>query len=125
MLRNRAGLPRSRCGRRRWAAEEDLMDLDEYVIPFDFKRIALYSHGGICQGLPGSHVILPAVPGAGNNFSRQFALAERPAAMQASIIDGEELPFHIRDRHGSPVHLKLANRPSRNIILTSSPQKRH
>src|SRR5580700_8218837 len=125
MLRNRAGLPGSRCDRRRWAAEEALTDLDEYVIPFDFKRIALNAHRRIRQGLPGSHVILPAMPGACNNFSHQFALSERSAAMQASIIDGEELPFHIRDRHGSPVHLKLANRPSRNIILTSSPQKRH
>ena len=101
------------------------MDLNKDVIPFNFKRIALNPHRRIRQGLPGRHVILPAMPGASYNFPRQFALAQRPAAMQASIIDREKLALNIRDCHGSPIHLKLPNRPSRNIVLTSSPQKRH
>jgi hypothetical protein len=106
-------------------SERALMYLNKDVIPFNFKGIALNAHRRISQGLPGSNVVLPTMPGTSNDFASQFAFAQRPSAMQASIIDGEKLPLNISNRHGSPIHLKLANGPSRNIILTSSPQKRH
>src|SRR6266436_5675181 len=52
-------------------------------------------------------------------------LAQRPAPMQAGIVDGIELAAHIGQGNGFALHLKLANRSRRDFIRLCSSRKRH
>src|SRR6266851_2996728 len=56
------------------------------IFAADFERIGLHSDRGVRGYFAGGHVVLPAVPRAGDNIGFELALAQWAAAMQAGIV---------------------------------------
>src|SRR5580698_6331923 len=65
------------------------------------------------------------MPWACNNFTPQFALAQRTAAMKADIVDSKELAINVGQRDDCAFKLKLLNRAWRHFFLLGRPQECH
>src|SRR6266571_5008163 len=93
-----------------------LPSIYEDVFAPDLDSIAIPSHRRVLLYLPRSHIILPAVPGTGNDIPLQNPLPERPTPMKAGIVDGIELAPDIGQRDGLAFHMKLTDRSGRDFI---------
>src|SRR5712691_1356918 len=89
--------------------------LDEDVFPSDLQRVAIYAHGWIPYDLPRGHVVLPAVPRAGDDISFQEALPERPTTVQTGVVDGVKHPSHVGEGNRLALHLELPDRARGNF----------
>src|SRR6266568_5654497 len=87
--------------------------------------VAIHSHSWVLLDLPRSDVILPAMPRAGHHRSVQDSLSQRPAPMQASVVNRVVFPPHIRQGYGFAFHLEFPDRSWRDLIRLSRPHERH
>jgi hypothetical protein len=61
--------------------------IDENIVPANLNRERFHAHSRVIDQFSRRHVVLPAMPRAGDDRSIQLAFAQRPAAMQAYVID--------------------------------------
>src|SRR5712691_9787298 len=102
-----------------------LAHVDEDVFSADLQGIAIHAHGGVLADLAGGYVVLPAVPGTRHYRAIHYPLAQRPAPVQAGIVDGVELSGNIGQGNGLAFHLKLPDRSRRNFIRFRCSHKPH
>src|SRR5580698_3701182 len=69
-------------------AQVNSAQIDENFARPQLRRIAGHSHSRVLHRLATRHIELPRVPGACNNFTLEISLAQRPAPVQAGVIDG-------------------------------------
>jgi hypothetical protein len=100
-------------------------DIYEYLFSPHFRRVASHTHTGVLNQLSGCHVVLPTMPGAGNNFILERSLPQGSSAVQASVIDGEELASYVGERHGLACDLNFMNGTHWNFSDLRSSRKRH
>jgi hypothetical protein len=100
-------------------------DIHEYLFSADFGKVASHSHAGVLNKLSGGHVVLPAMPGAGNNLILERPLSQGSAPVQAGVIDSEELTSHIGERHGFASNLNFMNSTHWDFSDLRSSHKRH
>jgi hypothetical protein len=100
-------------------------NIDENFVSADFRRVAGHAHARVLDHLPGGYVVLPTVPGTGNNFILERPLAQRPSPMQARVVDSVELTGHIGERHGFARHVDLVNGARWHFGQYSGAYKRH
>src|SRR6266849_10293909 len=65
------------------------------------------------------------MPGAGHHTAIHNPLPERPAPMQAGVVDCVEFAPHIGNRNRLAFHVKLPDRSRRDFIRLRCPRKRH
>jgi len=95
------------------------------VVASNLNGIALHTHRRISGQLPGSHVVFPTVPRTYDYLTFQLTFAQRPASMQAYVIDCKQFTFHVGQRDVLPVYIELADRSRRYFVLLSCPQESH
>jgi hypothetical protein len=100
-------------------------DIYEYLISPHFRRVASHTHTWVLNQLSGGHVVLPPMPGTSNNFILECPLSQRSSAVQASVIDSEELASHVGERHGLACDLNFMNGTHWNFSDLRSSHKRH
>src|SRR5207302_6815250 len=83
------------------------------------------THRWVLADLTGRHVVLPPMPRASHNVLVHDALAQRPAAMQAGIVDSMELAPYIGQGNRFAFHLELSNRSRRDFVRLCCSRKRH
>src|SRR5207245_8376357 len=98
-----------------------LAGIHKNVFTPDLDRIAIHAHRRVLLDLPRSDVILPAMPRAGHHRSVQDSLSQRPAPMQASVVDRVVFPPHVRQGYGFAFHLEFPYRSWRDLIRLSRP----
>jgi hypothetical protein len=55
--------------------DEISSDVDEYLFTTDFCRVAGHPHSWVLEELSSGHVVLPTVPGTGDNLVLERTLA--------------------------------------------------
>src|SRR5271157_5445483 len=90
-------------------------DIDEDLFASYFSWIAGDSHTWVLEEPSGGYVILPTVPGTGDNRAQERPLAQRSSPVQASIVDREELPGDVRKCERFARDLELVNGARRHI----------
>jgi hypothetical protein len=65
------------------------------------------------------------MPWASYNYSLEDSLSQRPAAVQACVVDCIELVPYISDGHGQAIDLKLTDRASRYFVFSRCTNKTH
>ena len=86
-----------------------LTRFDPEIFTPHFNRIGFDGHSLVRDQFSGRNVVLPTVPWAGYRNSLKKPLAERPASVEAGIVDGIELIADIGDRDCEAIHLELPN----------------
>src|SRR6266853_6382551 len=102
-----------------------LADIDKNIFPPNLHSVAIHADRGVLPDLAGGHVVLPSVPRAGHDLPVHDALTERPAPVEAGIVDGIELATDIGQRNGFALNLKLPDRSRRDFIGLCCSRKRH
>src|SRR5713101_826006 len=102
-----------------------LARIHENVISANLKGVAIHPHRWVLGNLAGGHIVLPAMPRAGHDVPVHDPLAQRPAPMQAGIVDGVELAAHIGKGNGFALHLKLPDRSRRDFVRLCCSRKPH
>src|SRR5271155_2787280 len=74
-------------------------DLDQHIPALNLYRINR-NPSPRSPSLARLRVPLPAMPGTNNFASRDYALAERAAAMQADVIHGADFAVYVGDADG-------------------------
>src|SRR5713101_512933 len=100
-------------------------NINENVVAAHLDRVGFDANGRICRQLAGGDVVLPAVPGAGDDLAFEVALAKRAAAMEAYIIDYKQLTANIGKGDCLAVELKFADCPRRDLVLLCGAHKSH
>src|SRR5262249_56518702 len=70
--------------------DEDVAALDLGLVARDLQVVR--------DALAGADVVLPGVPGAGDDAALEVALAERAAAMRALVVERVKDPVHVEER---------------------------
>src|SRR5882762_11798238 len=102
-----------------------LASVHENIFSANLNGVAIHAHRWVLANLAGGHVILPAMPRAGHFVAVHNSLAQRPASMQAGIVDGVELAADICEGNRFALHLKLSDRSRRDFIRFRCSRKRH
>src|SRR5262249_26245248 len=68
----------------------DELDGDQNRPALELHLVALDTRGVVVEVGARGHVVLPAVPGAGHDGALELTFTERPAAVQAGVVDGVE-----------------------------------
>ena len=89
------------------AAQRLGTDIDEYVLAADFGGVAVHSGCRILDDFAAGHVITPAVPGANQGLTLQWALAEGPTPVKAGVVDGVEFAVDVGQGDGLALHLQF------------------
>jgi len=84
----------------------------DYALNRNFDLVALHLHGvgrdfnlAVGGEFAGANIVFPHVPGAGHDVAFERALAQRPAAMVARVIDGVNRPTDVEERDGFAVYI--------------------
>src|ERR1700687_4060434 len=99
--------------------------IHENIFSTNFNGVAIHAHSWILANLARGHVVLPAMPRTSQYVSVHNTLAQRPAAMEAGIVDGIELAADICQGYRFALYLKLSNRSPRDFIRLCCSRKRH
>src|SRR5260370_26165814 len=91
--------------------------IDENVFSANLKRVAIHPYCRVLADFAAGHVVLPAVPWARDSLPVHDPLAQRPAPVQAGIVDGVKLAPHIRQGNCFALDLKFSNRTRPDLIL--------
>src|SRR5712692_9849477 len=108
--------------RRAWGG---LAEVHEDIFAAHLDRVGLHAHGGVYSHFSGGDVVLPAVPRAGDGFVFELTLAQRPAAVQAGVVDRVELAVHVGQRDGLAIHLEFADGPGGDFVFLRGTQESH
>src|SRR5208282_3728086 len=95
------------------------------LVAADFHGIGFHPHPLVPDYFASGDVKLPAVPRASHDLAFELAFPERPCFMEAYPADCTELTGDIRQRHGFPADLKLADLPYWDVALARRPLKSH
>src|SRR5260370_42628195 len=99
--------------------------IHENVTSAILKGVAIPPHRWVLGNLAGGHIVLPAMPRAAHEAPVPDPLAQRPAPMQAGIVDGVELAAHIGKGNGFALPLKLPDRSRRDFVRLRCSSKPH
>jgi hypothetical protein len=97
----------------------------ENVLSSYLNPIRGHADSRVLFNLAGRDIVLPSMPGTGDNISLKNSLPQRSPPMQAGVANGVECPSDMSYRDTFPVHLKFADCPWRDIRRFSSQRKRH
>jgi hypothetical protein len=97
----------------------------EDLIAANFDRVAGRSDGRVRYHVTGSHVELPAMPGAGDDLAVEFPFTQGASPMHAYVIDGKELAFDIGYRDRRSTHLEFVNGAWRNLACLGCTDECH
>ena len=64
----------------------------QHVVTFDSHRVRFRLHAALRDAGTADHVKLPAMQRTGYDAAFQTTLAQRPATMQATVVDGMQSP---------------------------------
>src|SRR6516165_5729404 len=84
------------CALRSADRDEDVAALDLHIVARDLQIVG--------DALAGAHVVLPGVPRTGDDAAFEVALAERPAAVRALVVQRVERAVDVEERDLLPVH---------------------
>src|SRR5882672_2804435 len=104
---------------------EALTGVNENIFTADLYAVAIHPHGWVLADFASSYVVLPPMPRAGHHVAVHHSLPQRPAPVQAGIVNGVELTANVRQGDRFALDLELANRSRCNLIRLRSPRKRH
>jgi len=107
----------------KWISIKSLTSINPNIVTTDFDSVGFNPYHLIHHQFTGGHVILPAVPGTGYGHSVEFPLPQRPASVQASVMDGVKLVSNIRDGKSQAVDLKFPDRTRWNFVLPCGAHK--
>src|ERR1700746_2352254 len=99
--------------------------IDKDVFSPHLDPVTIDSHGRVLLHLPGRDVVFPTVPGAGHDGSVQDPLPERPAPVQAGIVNGVVFAPDVRQGYRLAFHLELPDRPRCDFIGLCRSRERH
>jgi hypothetical protein len=68
------------------------------------------------RDFPGGDIIFPAMPWARDDFIGKHSLTERPATMEASVVNGVEFAPYVCKRNGGAVELEFADGSRRDFV---------
>src|SRR5438876_5783243 len=88
--------------------DQDRVALERHLVTLD--ALALV-HRVAARG----HVVLPAVPRAGDDHALELALPERPATVEAGVVDGVERAAHVEERDLLAARLDALARSGRDV----------
>ena len=95
------------------------------VFPANLDAVAINTHSRVLADLTRGDVVLPPMPRAGNYVLVHDPLAQRPAPVQAGIIDGIELAPHVGQSNRFALYLELSDRSRRDFVRFRCSRKRH
>src|SRR6266403_1466814 len=104
---------------------EALTGVNENILTTDFYAVAIHPHGRVLADFACRYIVLPPMPRAGHHVAVHYSLAQRPAPVQAGIVDGVELAVNVCQGDRFAFDLELSNRSQSNLIRLRSPRKRH
>src|SRR5271165_3845527 len=91
----------------------------------DFCRVTVDTDCGILDHLSCSDIVLPAVPGTGNDFAFEWTLTKRASAMQAGVIDGVKLSGNVCEGHGLALDLEFPHGAGSDFVHFDGSNKSH
>src|SRR5437763_12330708 len=97
---------------------DDFLDGDLDLAAFDLHLEGLQPDRVVELVLPGSHVVLPAVPGTAQHRTFEPPLRKRPVQVQASMLSCEEFAADVCDRNRLLVDLHGRDRPRWDVLHT-------
>src|SRR3989441_13314049 len=69
------------------------------VAAFDLDRVRRDFDVAVAQVFTGLDLVLPAVPGAGDDVVFEYSFSERPAAVKAGVVEGDHGAADVEQRH--------------------------
>src|SRR5262245_57729559 len=90
-------------------------DADEDGVAFDLHIVAVDALALVHRVDAGRDVVLPAVPGAGDDHALELALAERAAAMEARVVDRVKGAADVEERDLLAARLDAFSRAGRDV----------
>src|SRR6266852_444455 len=104
---------------------EALTGVNENIFTPDFYAVAIHPYGWVLADFACRYIVLPPVPRAGHHVAVHHSLPQRPAPVQAGIVDGVELAANVRQGNRLALDLELSNRSWSKLIRLRCPRKRH
>jgi hypothetical protein len=102
-----------------------IRQFDEQSAIFNFGLKLLLRYIAVELLLARADIELPAVPRAGDNALRQFALRQRPALMRANAVNGEEIAADVKNRNHLLANDEFFAASRRAIVNSGEPMPRH
>src|SRR5437867_129420 len=97
------------------ARRQRALDGDQDRVALDLHLVALDALALVHRVAARGHVVLPAVPRAGDDHAVELALPERPAAVEAGVVHGVERTAHVEERDLLAARLDALARSGRDV----------
>src|SRR5215472_18749510 len=99
--------------------------IHENIFAANFHWIAVHSYRRVLHHFARRHVVLPSMPRTGHTCTVKDPLAQRPAPVQASIVDSVVFAVNIRQSYRLAFHLEFSNSSRSDFVGLCGPRERH